>query len=189
LAGAAATVVAAAATLTPAAAALAAAAAAGETVIAATVAAAAARPEVAANANLRERSKLAAGKRRSSARTLVLARRREGSESGTPETLRYREAELSSLDISLDLVDRDSVFSLILGEMEAEPEEEAELDVGAGAAKAPAAATEEWSEEIEREELAEPEAKRCPVCLSSNTQSQKDNFSKFITCNSCYTIH
>jgi hypothetical protein len=47
---------------------------------------------------------------------LVLARRREGSESGTPETLRLAEAELSSLDISLDLVDRDSVFSPIPGE-------------------------------------------------------------------------
>jgi hypothetical protein len=79
-------------TLTPA-------AAAEKTVIAAK--AAAARPERAATA---------AGERRASARTLVLARRREGSESGTPETLRFAEAGLSSLDISLYLVDRDSVF-------------------------------------------------------------------------------
>jgi hypothetical protein len=64
---------------------------------------------------------------------LVLARRREGSESGTPETLRLAEAELSSLDISLDLVDRDSVFSPIPdeGDVEVEPDLEAEPDVKA----------------------------------------------------------
>jgi pilus assembly protein FimV len=64
---------------------------------------------------------------------LVLARRREGSESGTPETLRFAEAELSSLDISLNLVDRDSVFSPIPGEgdVEAEPDLETEPDLEA----------------------------------------------------------
>jgi hypothetical protein len=81
-----------------------------------------ARPERAATAALRERSKLAAGERRASARTLVLARRREGMEPVTPETLRFAEVELSSLDISLDLVDRDSVFSPIPGEGDEEVE-------------------------------------------------------------------
>ncbi len=57
------------------------AAAAEKTVIAAL--AAVARPERAATTALRECSKLAAGERRACARTLVLARRREGSESGT----------------------------------------------------------------------------------------------------------
>jgi hypothetical protein len=81
-----------------------------------------ARPKRAATAALRERSKLAAGERRASARTLVLDRRREGKEPVTPETLRFAEVELSSLDISLDLVDRDSVFSPIPGEGDAEVE-------------------------------------------------------------------
>jgi hypothetical protein len=95
--------------------------------------AAAARPEMAATTALRERSKLAAGERRASARTLVLARRREGSESGTPETLRFAEAELLSLDISLDLVEWDSVFSPIPGngDVQAEPDLEAEPDLKA----------------------------------------------------------
>ncbi len=51
-----------------------------------------------------------------------------------------------------------------------------------------AAATHEWSEEVEREERAEP-AKRCPVCLSSNTQPEKDELSKLIRCNFCHTVH
>jgi hypothetical protein len=56
------------------------------------------------------------------------------------------------------------------------------------AAKASAAATDEWSEEVEREEHAEP-VKLCPVCLSSNTQPEKDQFSKLIRCNFCHTAH
>ncbi len=53
---------------------------------------------------------------------MVLARRREGKKQVTPETLRFTEVELSSLDISLDLVDRDSVFSPIPGEGDEEVE-------------------------------------------------------------------
>jgi hypothetical protein len=56
-------------------------AAAEEKTISAAIAAAA-RPEMTATAALRERSKLAAGERRASARTLVLARRREGANQG-----------------------------------------------------------------------------------------------------------
>jgi len=56
------------------------------------------------------------------------------------------------------------------------------------AAKASAAATGEWSEEVEREESAEL-VKRCPVCLSSNPQTEKDEFSKLTRCISCHTVH
>ena len=51
-----------------------------------------------------------------------------------------------------------------------------------------AAATYEWSEEVEREELAEL-VKRCPICLSSNPQPEKDEFSKLTRCISCHTVH
>jgi hypothetical protein len=45
------------------------------------------------------------------------------------------------------------------------------ITYAAAAAKGSAAAMEDWSEEVEREELAEPEeAKRCPVCLSTFQQ-------------------
>jgi hypothetical protein len=40
----------------------------------------------------------------------VLAKKREGDEVGTPETLRWSEMELPELDLSLDLGDRDYVF-------------------------------------------------------------------------------
>jgi hypothetical protein len=50
---------------------------------------------------------MAAGERRASARTSALAKRREG----TPEVLRLPEKEPFELDISLDLDDRDIVFS------------------------------------------------------------------------------
>jgi hypothetical protein len=56
------------------------------------------------------------------------------------------------------------------------------------AAKASAAASGEWSEEVEREERAEP-IKWCPVCLSSNIQPEKDEFSKLIRCIFCLTVH
>jgi hypothetical protein len=52
-------------------------------------------------------NKMAAGERRASARTSALAKRREG----TPEVLRLPEKESFELDISLDLDDRDIVFS------------------------------------------------------------------------------
>ena len=85
---------------------------------------AAARPEGAATAALRERSKLAAFERRASSRSLVLARRREGSQPGTPENLRCAEDEASNFDVSLDLEDRESVFSPAPGDKEAEMEAE-----------------------------------------------------------------
>ena len=103
---------------------------AGEKVIAVE---AAARPEGAATAALRERSKLAAFERRASSRSLVLARRREGSQPGTPENLRCAEEEASNFDVSLDLEDRESVFSPAPGakeaEMEVEPVEWATAEV------------------------------------------------------------
>jgi hypothetical protein len=54
--------------------------------------------------------------------------------------------------------------------------------------RASSAATGEWSEEVEREESAEL-VKRCPVCLSSNPQPEKDEFSKLIRCISFHTVH
>ncbi len=47
------------------------------------------------------------------------------------------------------------------------------------AAKASAAASGEWSEPV----------KWCPICLSSNTQPEKDEFSKLIRCIFCHTVH
>ena len=58
------------------------------------------------------------------------------------------------------------------------------ISYAAAAAKASAAAM----EEVEREESAEL-VKRCPICLSSNPQPEKDEFSKFIRCISCHTVH
>jgi hypothetical protein len=58
----------------------------------------------------------------------------------------------------------------------------------AAAAKASVAAMEDWLEEVEREESAEL-VKRCPICLSSNPQPEKDEFSKLIRCISCHTVH
>ena len=53
----------------------------------------------------------------------MLARRREGSQPGTPENLRCAEEEASNFDISLDLEDRESVFSPALGDKEMVPVE------------------------------------------------------------------
>jgi hypothetical protein len=50
----------------------------------------------------------------------VLARRREGSQPGTPESLRCAEEEASNFDVSLDLEDRESEFSPASGDKEAE---------------------------------------------------------------------
>jgi hypothetical protein len=59
----------------------------------------------AATAALRERSKVAAVERRTSARAAALARRRvrggSGSDSGTPEQLRWSESEVAELSVSL----------------------------------------------------------------------------------------
>ncbi len=93
----------------PAAAAPAAAAPAAATPAAATPATA--PPALAATAALRDRNKAAAGERRSIARTSALAKRREGSLLGTPENLRFPELECFELEISLDLEDREAVFS------------------------------------------------------------------------------
>jgi hypothetical protein len=80
------------------------------TPVAATIAAAA--PALAATAALRERTKMAVGERRARARTLSLAKRREGSVLGSPETLRMTEMEAAfDLEISLDLEDREIVLS------------------------------------------------------------------------------
>jgi hypothetical protein len=94
---------------------------AGEKVIAVE---AAVRPEGAATAALQERSKMAAFERRASSRSLVLARRREHSQPGTPENLRCADEEASNFDVSLDLEDRESVFSPAPGAKEAEMEVE-----------------------------------------------------------------
>jgi hypothetical protein len=56
-----------------------------------------AHPALAATAALRKRNKAAAGERRA-----VLAKKRDGDEVGTPETLRWSEMELPELDLSLD---------------------------------------------------------------------------------------
>jgi hypothetical protein len=102
-------------------------------VLAAIAVEAAARPEGAATAALPELSKMAAFERRASSRSLVLARRREGSQPGTPENLRCAEEEASNFDVSLDLEDRESVFSPAPGakeaEMEVEPVEWATAEV------------------------------------------------------------
>jgi hypothetical protein len=51
----------------------------------------------------------------------------------------------------------------------------------AAAAKGSASAMEDWSEEVERQELAEPEeAKPCPVCLYSNLSPNHPNFGLFV---------
>jgi hypothetical protein len=77
---------------------------------AATIASAA--PALAVTAALRERTKMAAGEKRARARTLSLAKRREGSVLGSPETLQMTEMETTlELDISLDLQDREIVLS------------------------------------------------------------------------------
>ena len=115
----------------------------------------------------------------------VIARRLQGGPSESPETARDPEGgedlNLSTTSWSEDR-EQEDVFST----------SESTRTYAAVAARtptAPAAATEEWSEEVEREECAELVGKWCPVCLSSNTQSQNDNISKFITCISCFTIY
>jgi hypothetical protein len=51
----------------------------------------------------------------------VLARRREGSQPGTPENLRCAEEQASNFDVSLDLENRESVFSPAPGDKEIKP--------------------------------------------------------------------
>ncbi len=82
----------------------------------------AASPVSAATAAFRERNKMAAGERRASARTSALAKRREG----TPEVLRLPEKESFELDISLDLDDRDIVFSSPVSSILSEEKKEAD---------------------------------------------------------------
>ena len=77
-----------------------------------------------ATAALRQRTKTAAGERRASARTSVLAKRRDSSVIGTPETLRCPEMEVPELELSLDLGERDSVFPPSPGEVQREKEED-----------------------------------------------------------------
>ncbi len=77
-----------------------------------------------ATAALRQRRKTAAGERRASARTSVLAKRRDSSVIGTPETLRCPEMEVPELELSLDLGERDSVFLPSPGDVQREKEED-----------------------------------------------------------------
>ncbi len=77
-----------------------------------------------ATAALRQRTKTAAGERRASARTSVLAKRRDSSVIGTPETLRCPETEVLELELSLDLGERDRVFPPSPGEVQREKEED-----------------------------------------------------------------
>ncbi len=53
-----------------------------------------------------------------SARSSVLAKRRDINEMGPPETLRWPEMEVPELELSLDLGERDFVFSPPPGEVE-----------------------------------------------------------------------
>jgi hypothetical protein len=84
----------------------------------------AASPLSAATAAFRECNKIVAGERRASARTSALAKRREG----TPEVLRLPEKESFELDISLDLDDRDIVFSSPVSSILSEEEKNEEDD-------------------------------------------------------------
>ncbi len=68
--------------------------------------------------------KTAAGERRASARTSVLAKRRDSSVIGPPETLRCPEMEVPELELSLDLGERDSVFPPSPGEVQREKGED-----------------------------------------------------------------
>ena len=77
-----------------------------------------------ATAALRQRTKTAAGERRASARTSVLAKRRDSSVIGTPETLRCPEMEVPELELSLDLGERDSVFPPSQEEVQREKKED-----------------------------------------------------------------
>ena len=85
---------------------------------AAAAATAAAVLSAASTVALRERTKAAAGERRASARSSVLAKRRDVNEMGPPETLRGPEMEVPELELSLDLGERDFVFSPPPGEVE-----------------------------------------------------------------------
>ncbi len=131
---------------------------------------AAARPEGAATAALRERSKLAAFERRASSRSLVLARRREGSQPGTPENLRCAEEEASNFDVSLDLEDRESVFSPAPGDMDGEPVEWANTEAPLLAPKKVELSEQEKREiETDLEKLAE----RLAATLSAACSKKK----------------
>jgi hypothetical protein len=115
---------------------------------------------------------------------IVIARRMRKQLPESPETTRASEGA-RDLNVSSGSWAEEREQEEFFEEMKSPP------TFAAVAAKAPAAAREEWSEEVEREEYAEPvaEAKRCPVCLSSNTNPEKNNFSDFIMCNSCHTIY
>ena len=121
---------------------------------------------------------------------IVIARRVRTQPPESPETTRASEGG-GNLNISFGSWAEERKREDFTGVMKSSP------TYAAVAGKAPAAAreewTEEWSEEVEREERAEPEptleAKRCPACLSSNTNPEKNKFSDFIRCNFCHTVH
>jgi hypothetical protein len=75
-------------------------------------------------AALHEQMKTAAEVRRASSRTSLLAKRRDTSVIGTPETLRCPELEVLELELSLDLGERESLFPPSIGEVQREKEEE-----------------------------------------------------------------
>jgi hypothetical protein len=84
----------------------------------------------------------------------VLAKKREGDEVGTPETLRWSEMELPELDLSLDLGDRDCVFSPPPGE-----DEMKSLEVKPGP----------WSEPKKKKERA------VPAALTEEEKKERDS--------------
>jgi hypothetical protein len=104
----------------------------------------------------------------------VLAKKREGDEVGTPETLRWSEMELSELDLSLELGDRDCVFSPPPGEDEMKS---LEVKPGPGSEQkkkeraVPAALTEE--EKKERDSELEIIADRLVATLNAACSRKK----------------
>jgi hypothetical protein len=83
----------------------------------------------------------------------VLAKKREGDEVETPETLRWSEMELPELDLSLDLGDRDCVFSPPPGE-----DEMKSLEVKPGP----------WSEQKKKE-------RAIPAALTEEEKKERDS--------------
>jgi hypothetical protein len=103
----------------------------------------------------------------------VLAKKREGDEVGTPETLRWSEMKLPELDLSLDLGDRDCVFSPLPGENEMKS---LEVKPGPGSEQkkeraVPAALTEE--EKKERDSELELIADRLVATLNAACSRKK----------------
>ena len=155
----------------------------------------------AAIAAVRHKTKEIVVKRRASARALTLARSR-GSEA---EALRSPETVVPELEISWATEERDEPEEEEK-EQEVEPEEEKEsmeerkepeeekteqevAEEKEMPEEKKMAEEEERAEEKEVAEAKEEIEKRCPVCLSINPQPEKDEFSNFVRCFSCHTVH